>query len=195
MAGLLTPPTPVATTRDTAGALIGMRRTLARNSPGGSGTVVAFRIIGLGLAVATLLCGLIQFEEPSRSVDLVAALMLGSASSRLIPSRRKRARIWSTGPPDRIASTTSDGRSASFRVDPPQGAVEVDAGEDGAKRSLTPVLHPGGDQDGAERQRHEHVPLPPHGVPGSRERHRDHRLGLRMNATRTARGSGRRRRR
>jgi hypothetical protein len=99
MAGLVTPPTPVATTRDTAGALIGMRRTLARNSPGGSGTVVAFRIIGLGLAVATLLCGLIQFEEPSRSVDLVAALMLG----------------WLIGPPDRIASTTSESRSASFR--------------------------------------------------------------------------------
>jgi hypothetical protein len=39
--------------------------------------VVAFRIIGLALAVATLLCGLIRFEEPSRSVDLVAALMLG----------------------------------------------------------------------------------------------------------------------
>jgi ABC-2 type transport system permease protein len=77
MAGLLTPPTPVASTRDAASALIGMRRTLARNSPGGSGTVVAFRIIGLALAVATLLCGLIRFEEPSRSVDLVAALMLG----------------------------------------------------------------------------------------------------------------------
>lgn len=77
MAGVLIPPTPVATTRDAASALIGMRRTLARNSPGGSGTVVAFRIIGLGLAVATLLCGLIRFEDPSRSVDLVAALMLG----------------------------------------------------------------------------------------------------------------------
>jgi hypothetical protein len=77
MAGLLTPPTPVASTRDAASALIGMRRTLARYSPGGSGTVVAFRIIGLALAVATLLCGLIRFEEPSRSVDLVAALMLG----------------------------------------------------------------------------------------------------------------------
>jgi hypothetical protein len=77
MAGVLTPTTPIATTRDAASALIGMRRTLARNSPGGSGTVVVFRIIGLGLAVATLLCGLIRFEDPSRSVDLVAALMLG----------------------------------------------------------------------------------------------------------------------
>src|SRR5687768_7242867 len=77
MADVLTPPTPDATTRDAAAALIGMRRTLARNSPGGSGTVVAFRIIGLGLAVGTLLCGLIRFEDPSRSVDLVAALMLG----------------------------------------------------------------------------------------------------------------------
>ena len=38
--------------------------------------MVAFRIIGLALAVATLLYGLIRFE-PSRSVDLVAALMLG----------------------------------------------------------------------------------------------------------------------
>jgi ABC-2 type transport system permease protein len=77
VAGVLTPPAPVATARDAAGALIGMRRTLARNSPGGSGTVVTFRIVGLGLAVGTLLCGLIRFEEPSRSVDLVAALMLG----------------------------------------------------------------------------------------------------------------------
>jgi ABC-2 type transport system permease protein len=77
VAGVLTPPAPVATTRDAAGALIGMRRALARNSPGGSGTVVTFRIVGVGVAVGTLLCGLIRFEDPSRSVDLVAALMLG----------------------------------------------------------------------------------------------------------------------
>jgi ABC-2 type transport system permease protein len=77
VAGLLTPAPPLATTRDAAGALIGMRRTLARNSPGGSGTVLTLRTVGLGLAVGTLLCGLIRFEDPSRSVDLVAALMLG----------------------------------------------------------------------------------------------------------------------
>ena len=97
MAGLLTPPTPVATTRDTAGALIGMRRTLARNSPGGSGTVVAFRIIGLGLAVATLLCGLIQFEEPSRSVDLVAALMLGWLIGWVMDRSWSGAPAWACG--------------------------------------------------------------------------------------------------
>jgi hypothetical protein len=33
---------------------------------------------------------------------------------------------------------------------PPQGAVEVDAGEDGRERSLPPVLNSGGDEDGAE---------------------------------------------
>jgi ABC-2 type transport system permease protein len=78
VAGLLSDPAPaVASTRDAAGALIGMRRTLGRNSPGGSGTVTTFRVIGVGLAVGTLLCGLVRFEDPSRSVDLVAALMLG----------------------------------------------------------------------------------------------------------------------
>lgn len=78
MAGLLSDPAPAAaSTRDAAGALIGMRRTLARNSPGGSGTATTLRVVGLGLAVGTLLCGLVRFEDPSRSVDLVAALTLG----------------------------------------------------------------------------------------------------------------------
>jgi ABC-2 type transport system permease protein len=77
VAGALTSAPTVATTRAAAGALIGMRRTLARNAPGGSGTVVTLRVVGLGLAVGTLLCGLVRFEQPSRSVDLVAALMLG----------------------------------------------------------------------------------------------------------------------
>jgi ABC-2 type transport system permease protein len=78
VAGVLSDPAPaVATTRDAAGALIGMRRTLARNSPGGSGTVTTLRVVGVALAVGTLLCGLIRFEDPRRSVDLVAALMLG----------------------------------------------------------------------------------------------------------------------
>jgi ABC-2 type transport system permease protein len=78
VAGVLSDPAPaVATTRDAAGALIGMRRALARNSPGGSGTVTTVRVLGFGLAVGTLLFGLVRFEDPSRSVDLVAALMLG----------------------------------------------------------------------------------------------------------------------
>lgn len=77
MAGVLTGAPTATTTRDAAAALIGMRRALARNSPGGSGTVTTVRVIGLGLAVGTLACGLVRFEDPSRSVDLVAALMLG----------------------------------------------------------------------------------------------------------------------
>jgi ABC-2 type transport system permease protein len=76
VAGLLTPG-PAATTSDTTGALIGMRRALARNSPGGSSTVQSLRAIGLGLAVGTLLLGLVRLEDPNRLVDLVAALILG----------------------------------------------------------------------------------------------------------------------
>ena len=77
MAGVLTPETPGTAVRDTAGALIGMRRTLVRNAPGGSATVQLFRTAGLGLAVGTLLCGLIRFDDPDRWVDLLAALFLG----------------------------------------------------------------------------------------------------------------------
>jgi len=50
---------------------------LARNAPGGSGTVRGLRVVGLGLAVGTVLCGLIRFEDPGRMVDLVATLLLG----------------------------------------------------------------------------------------------------------------------
>jgi ABC-2 type transport system permease protein len=60
-----------------AGALIGMRRSLTANAPGGSGTVPLFRTVGLGLAVATLLAGLVRFDDPGRWVDLLAALYLG----------------------------------------------------------------------------------------------------------------------
>jgi ABC-2 type transport system permease protein len=60
-----------------AGALVAMRRSLARNSPGGSGTVTGVRAVGLGLGVATLLLGLVRFDDPSRMVDLLAALGLG----------------------------------------------------------------------------------------------------------------------
>ena len=76
MAGLLTPPTPGRQHAGCGQRPFGMQDAgplLARRV----GTVVAFRIIGLALAVAALLAGLIRFEEPSRSVDLVAALMLG----------------------------------------------------------------------------------------------------------------------
>jgi ABC-2 type transport system permease protein len=76
VAGVLTND-PVGTTRDTTSALIGMRRSLARNAPGGSGTVVTLRVVGLFLAVGTLLLGLVRFDDPGRSTDLVAALILG----------------------------------------------------------------------------------------------------------------------
>lgn len=77
MAGVLTAGRSGAALREVAGALIGMRRSLVRNAPGGSGTVVMFRTVGLGLAVATLLLGLVRFDDPRRSVDLLAALFLG----------------------------------------------------------------------------------------------------------------------
>jgi len=77
VAGVLTPELSGAAVRDTARALIGMRRSLTRNAPGGSSTVQLFRTLGLGLAVGTLLCGLIRFEDPGRWVDLLAALYLG----------------------------------------------------------------------------------------------------------------------
>ena len=73
MAGVLTGERSGAAVRDVAGALMGMRRSLAANAPGGSGTVQLFRTVGLGLAVATLLLGLVRFDDPDRSVDLLAA--------------------------------------------------------------------------------------------------------------------------
>jgi ABC-2 type transport system permease protein len=39
--------------------------------------VQLFRTLGLGLAVGTLLCGLVRFDDPGRWVDLLAALYLG----------------------------------------------------------------------------------------------------------------------
>ena len=77
MAGVLTPDRPGGAVREVAGALIGMRRSLTANAPGGSGTVPLFRTVGLGLAVATLLAGLVRFDDPDRWVDLLAALYLG----------------------------------------------------------------------------------------------------------------------
>jgi ABC-2 type transport system permease protein len=76
VAGVLTAGPADAPVRDVAGALIGMRRALERNSPGGSGTVLGLRTIGLLLGIGTLLCGLIRFEDPSRMVDLLATLGL-----------------------------------------------------------------------------------------------------------------------
>jgi ABC-2 type transport system permease protein len=66
-----------ATTRETAAALVGMRRSLQRHSQGGSGTVLTLRVAGLLLAVATLLGGLVRYDDPDRWVDLLAALFLG----------------------------------------------------------------------------------------------------------------------
>jgi ABC-2 type transport system permease protein len=77
MAGVLTPEPSGAAVRDTAGALLGLRRTLVRNAPGGSSTVGLFRTVGLTLAIGTLLCGLLRFDDPDRWVDLLAALFLG----------------------------------------------------------------------------------------------------------------------
>ena len=48
MAGVLTPELSGAAVRDTARALIGMRRSLTRNAPGGSSTVQLFRTQGWG---------------------------------------------------------------------------------------------------------------------------------------------------
>jgi ABC-2 type transport system permease protein len=76
VAGVLIAGPADAPVRDVAGALIGMRRALERNSPGGSGTVLGLRTIGLLLGIGTLLCGLIRFEDPSRMVDLLATLGL-----------------------------------------------------------------------------------------------------------------------
>jgi ABC-2 type transport system permease protein len=68
---------PAAATWDVTGALVDMRRALARNAPGGSGTVLAFRGVGLALAVGTLLLGgLVRFDDPDRWVDLLATLLL-----------------------------------------------------------------------------------------------------------------------
>ena len=62
---------------DTTRVLVGMRRSLARNSAGRSGTQLAGAGIGAILAVGTLLLGLVRFDDQGRSVDLLAALLLG----------------------------------------------------------------------------------------------------------------------
>jgi ABC-2 type transport system permease protein len=77
VAGLVASRAPAgAGVREVAGTLVSMRRALARNSPGGSGTVAGLRAIGLALGVGTLLLGLIRFDDPSRMVDLLATLGL-----------------------------------------------------------------------------------------------------------------------
>jgi ABC-2 type transport system permease protein len=76
VAAVLTPDLSGAAVREVAGVLVALRRSLARNSPGGSGTVTAVRAVGLGLGVGTLLLGLVQFDNPSRMVDLLATLGL-----------------------------------------------------------------------------------------------------------------------
>jgi ABC-2 type transport system permease protein len=63
--------------RETARALIGMRRSLVRNAPGGQGMVATGLVVGWSLAVGTLLLGLVRFDDPERAVDLQAALALG----------------------------------------------------------------------------------------------------------------------
>jgi ABC-2 type transport system permease protein len=77
VAGVLTRGPTGATIPEVTGALIGMRRSLARDAQGGSGMLLAGRVIGVGLAVGTLLLGLVRFQDPSRSVDLLATLFLG----------------------------------------------------------------------------------------------------------------------
>lgn len=77
MADVLSAAPAGATTRETAAALVGMRRSLQRHSQGGSGTVLTLRVTGLLLAVATLLGGLVRYDDPGRWVDLLATLFLG----------------------------------------------------------------------------------------------------------------------
>jgi hypothetical protein len=74
VAGVLTGERSGAAVRDVAGALMGLRRSLAANAPGGSGTVQLFRILGLGLAVATLLLGLVRFDDPDPEAEARAQL-------------------------------------------------------------------------------------------------------------------------
>ena len=73
MAGVLTEDRAGTAVREVAGALIGMRRSLVHNAPGGSGSVQLFRTLGLGLAAATLLCGLIRWCPGSSGPTCVAA--------------------------------------------------------------------------------------------------------------------------
>jgi ABC-2 type transport system permease protein len=62
---------------DTAGVLVRMRMSLLRNAPGGAGMLVFGAVLGLAGAICTLLLGLTPYDEPGRSVDLIATLTLG----------------------------------------------------------------------------------------------------------------------
>jgi len=101
-------------------------------------------------------------ELPCRSLEHVGFL----AAHSFLAQARQDLVDRSSGP-DRIDDCREP--LSLVPVDPPQGPVEVDAGEHGRERSLPPILQPGRDEDRAERHGHEHMPLPPHGVPGSRE--------------------------
>jgi ABC-2 type transport system permease protein len=76
VAGVLTQG-PAGGVQDTVRALVGLRRSLAGHAAGGSGTVRGLRVLGLFLGLGTLALGLVRFEDPDRSVDLLAALALG----------------------------------------------------------------------------------------------------------------------
>jgi ABC-2 type transport system permease protein len=63
--------------REVTLALTGMRRSLVRHAPGGSGMLVTGVVLGWSLAGATLLLGLVRFDDLGRLVDLHATLVLG----------------------------------------------------------------------------------------------------------------------
>ena len=77
MADVLTGDRVAGGVGDTTRTLVRMRRSLARNSSGPSGTRLAGASVGALLAAGTLLLGLVKFDDPGRSVDLLAALLLG----------------------------------------------------------------------------------------------------------------------
>ena len=68
-------------------------------------------------------------------------------------------------------------RRRSLVVDAPERVLEIEARERRRDRRLARVLRSRGDCDEAEGDRHQHVPLPPRGVPVAAERAGDHRLG------------------
>ena len=62
-------------------------------------------------------------------------------------------------------------------IEPFQGAFQVDAAEGPRRRARMAVLVPRGEHDRGERDRHQHVPLPPRRLPRAPEGHRDQGLG------------------
>ena len=100
-----------------------------------------------------------------------------ATSSAPNPWRRRRSTIGASGSSSRIAATSSRERLRLPAIDAFERPLQVEAAERRRHRPLVPVLGPRGQQDRAERDRHQHVPLPPRRVPAAAEHDRDHRLG------------------